>query len=374
MRIMIFAGYYHPHKGGYEKNIHELSKRLVARGHRVTVVTCWNGKHERLDGVRIVRLPFWNLLGGTYPVPKPSWTLDSLLFRTRKPDMVITQTRFFTTSMLGWLYCKLHRGVPLIHVERGTRHSVVASPVVNTLSKMVDHLVGGIIVRKAVMDVGVSQAACAFIGHIGGKRVGDKVRVIHNGIVIPNIERREHDGTRVAFVGRLIQAKGVQDLIRAAARCNDGARMGLQLIVIGDGNYRGVLEETGVKQLGDKIRFTGELGYGDVMQELARCDLFVNPSYSEGLPTSVMEAMAMGLPVVATDVGGTGEIIDNGRTGVLVKAQCIRELMQAIMTTLGDRGMATEMGERAREAVRERFDWEGITDEWETLLEEVVNG
>lgn len=180
MRIMIFAGYYVPHTGGYIKNIQELSKRLVARGHAVTVVTCNTEgypEEEYMDGVKILRLPAWDLLNKSYPVPKPS--IQALRIWIGKPDVVITQTRFFATSLMGTVYSLLS-GSKHIHVERGTVHTVLDNTTLSFMARVYDHTLGTFVVKHAKRNVGVSKAACQFVEHIGGKRT----QTIYNGIEV----------------------------------------------------------------------------------------------------------------------------------------------------------------------------------------------
>lgn len=178
MNLTIFAAFYIPAVGGYCYNIHELAKRLVAEGHQVKVVTCNTEGckgHETMDGVEIVRLPCWQLIGRTFPVPKLSVAL--LEAWRGKPDVVITQTRFFATSLLGAFMAFLYPA-PLVHVERGTCHSVVSSRPLALAVRLYDHLFGALVVRNARVNVGVSQVAADFTGHLGGKNQ----RVIYNGI------------------------------------------------------------------------------------------------------------------------------------------------------------------------------------------------
>ena len=182
MKITVFAGYYFPRVGGYITNVHELARRLVANGHKVTIITCNTenslADYELRDGVGIIRLPAWDLVGRTFPLPKPSFALFRLWFR--KPEVVFTQTRFFPTSLLGALYAWWWRGTKHIHVERGTCHSVVADKKLSLAVRAYDHTCGALVCRMAEKNVGVSQAACDFTAHLGGKNR----RVIPNGVEI----------------------------------------------------------------------------------------------------------------------------------------------------------------------------------------------
>jgi glycosyltransferase involved in cell wall biosynthesis len=376
MRILICAALFQPHIGGYEKNIEILAKRLVKSGHEVDILTCNTNNSYAYEGsvkeqYLITRLPTWNLLNGAYPVPSLSMKTLRMLKRVfdYKYDVVITQTRFFVTSLLGYLISDIKR-IPLIAVERGTCHSVVQNKVVGLINKLYDHTVGTLIVKSAKVNVGVSQAAADFVKHLGGK-----ARVIYNGIecdrgrteiTINPVKERY-----IIFVGRLIYAKGVQDLIEAFAILIK-ERKDLRLRIVGDGNYyQELIKQRNQLPYDDwnKVTFYGERK--DVIDLLEEADIFVNPSYSEGLPTSVMEAASVGLPIIATDVGGTREIIKNGESGLLIKPGQPKMIAGAIKVLLHDERYAKVMGMRAKITVMAKFNWDYITHQYQSLLKEV---
>ncbi len=375
MRILICAALFAPHIGGYEKNVGILAKRLIDKGHEIDILTCNTNNSYDYEGrvsedIVIARLPAWNLLNGAYPVPSISIKTFRMLKRALnyKYDVVITQTRFFATSLLGWLIAFI-QNIPLIAVERGTCHSVVQNKAVGMINKLYDHTIGTIIVKSAKVNVGVSQAAVDFIDHIGGVNK----MVIYNGIdcdrgrtqiIMDNPSKERY----ITFVGRLIYAKGVQDLLCAFRNIG---RPDLRLRIVGDGNYRSQLEQY-AKDWGieGRVKFYGERK--DVIDILEESDIFVNPSYSEGLPTSVMEAASVGLPIVATDVGGTDEIIKNMESGILIPPGQPDMIAGAIKVLLHDERYARVMGLNAKRNVMEKFNWDAITEQYENLLKEVL--
>lgn len=374
MKILICAALFSPHIGGYEKNIEILAKRLIKKGHEIDILTCNTNNADDYEGGDnqhlITRLPCWNLLNGAYPVPSLSLKTLRMLKKVfdYKYDVVITQTRFFATSILGAMIADIQH-IPLIHVERGTCHSVVQNKVVGLVNKFYDHTIGTLIVKSAKVNVGVSQAAADFVKHLGGK-----CRVIYNGIdcdrgrtgIIMNNPSKER---YITFVGRLIYAKGVQDLVEAF-KMFLGERTDLRLRIVGDGNYRRELELSCQWLINSgKITFYGERK--DVIDILEESDIFVNPSYSEGLPTSVMEAASVGLPIVATDVGGTNEIISNMESGLLIPPGQPEMIAGAIRVLLHDERYASVMGLMAKRNVIRKFNWDTITEQYENLLKEV---
>jgi len=364
-RIVIFSGFYLPHAGGAIYDTHVLARGLVSKGYDVEVVTC-NTEHspwtETVDEVRITRLPCWNLLSGQFPVPKPSMSLVKLF--TRKVDLVSTQTRFFATSFVGLLVAKW-QGVPLVHTERGSMHSVVQSKLVDKISQAYDHTIGSLIVKNSDVCVGLSAEVCTFLEHLGGTI---PVRIplgVHPAFT--DKEQRYPNGKTLVYVGRLIYAKGVQDLLHAfelvKKRTPDAS-----LIIVGDGDYRSKLEEIA----GSDVKFLGELPQEQVANVLATADIFVHPSYSEGQPSAVAEAAAIGLPVIATNVGGTRELVEDNITGYLVDPRNTQALTDKILTLLKDTDKARHMGQAGREKMLRDYHWTAMVDSYDKLFRGVI--
>jgi len=105
---------------------------------------------------------------------------------------------------------------------------------------------------------------------------------------------------------------------------------------------------------------------------LSILDLFVLPSLSEGMPLALLEAMAAGVPAIATRVGGTTEVIDDGRTGTLVAPGDSRVLAAAITTLLENPRLAKELGQAARQAVAARFSLAGMVQAYERVYSELT--
>lgn len=377
-RILIFAGYFLPSTGGYETNIYELSKRLARKGYKIDIITCnkENAResrelpiYEEYDDICIYRLPSWNFLDGNYPVPKPiltTFTILSELLRG-KYDLINTQSRIFFMSFLGLIFAKV-KIIPLLHTERGTRHSVVSSRIVDLISRTYDHTIGSLIVKSAWKNTGVSNAACDFLKHLGAK----ETIVIHNGIDT-NVFRKKENNLReklgfdntilITFVGRLIYAKGVQDVISIFPSIKEKFD-NVKLLIIGDGSYRPELEKLAEKTDKGNILFLGQMTHEEIAEILNITDIFVNPSYSEGLPTSVLEAGAIGLPIIATDVGGTNEIIENYKTGFLIPDKDIKALEVKICELIENKDLRGKVGRNAHEFIKQNFNWDKIADEW----------
>ncbi|SNR66682.1 glycosyltransferase [Paracoccus sediminis] len=158
---------------------------------------------------------------------------------------------------------------------------------------------------------------------------------------------------RLVFVGRLAPVKGVRVLLdavgKALARGAD-----LHLTVIGDGPDRATLQAAAAP-LGGAVRFTGYRSQDEVAAHLAESDLFVLASFAEGVPVVLMEAMASGLPVVATRIAGIPELVDDGKSGAIVAPGDAAALADAIARLAADPELRRRMGRAGRAAVSRDF-------------------
>lgn len=206
------------------------------------------------------------------------------------------------------------------------------------------------------------------------------IRVVRNGVdcekfaiavrsrerLFPNLPR---EAKLIAVVANMnVATKGHLDLIHAAVEvCREYPET--IFLLIGDGAERpGIERMAGELELRDNILFLGRRN--DVPLVLACCDLSVLASWAEGLPNSVLEAMAAGLPVVATRVGGTPEIIEDEVSGLLVPPRNSHELAQAILRLLGDPKFAQRLARAARERVHLQFSFERLLSELDNLYSE----
>ncbi|MEX2684172.1 MAG: glycosyltransferase family 4 protein [Candidatus Sigynarchaeota archaeon] len=362
MRFLIFTTHFFPYKGGLENFVLQLAKRIVQEGYKVDIITL-NTENvkmfESLYGINIIRLPFVNILENVYAVPKLNRITLNIFnsLRLINYDFVITNTRFFLTSILGLFYARIVK-TRLIHIEHGNQPLWHENFLINLAGRIIDFFFGRIVFSSAWTVFGVSRACCEYARQNGAKRCS----LLYNSVDTQlfnkstNKEIREllnHENKfLIIFVGRLIRAKGIQDLISAIHDLSN-----IRLLIVGDGPFKIELKKIAEKQAIDCI-FLGNKNQMEIKDLLSASDLFVNPSYSEGLPTSVLEACSVGIPVVGTDVGGTREIIVDGYNGFLVKPRDISTLRQRIVMLMQDRDLREKIIHRQRALVLKKFDWD----------------
>jgi glycosyltransferase involved in cell wall biosynthesis len=174
------------------------------------------------------------------------------------------------------------------------------------------------------------------------------------------------EGKIILCVGRLTEAKDHGNLFEAIGRLKEMGRHDWHLVVVGDGELRESLENQVVsKGLSRNVTFAGTRK--DVELLLAGADLFVLPSKREGLPVAVLEAMAAGIPVISTNVGGVAEIVEDGKSGVLLPPEDSQALARKIDMVLKDGALASTLGRNARNRVEKFFSIDKIIEEYSTI-------
>jgi glycosyltransferase involved in cell wall biosynthesis len=172
----------------------------------------------------------------------------------------------------------------------------------------------------------------------------------------------------VLFLGRLEAEKGIYDLLEVVAAVRTGMP-DLRLVCAGEGDRVGVARYAERLGIADAVKFTGWVGPSGKRALLEHAAVFALPSYSEALPASLIEAMAAGIPVIASPVGGIPEVVSDGASGFLVGAGDTKSLQRALTRLLSDRALAQRMGQAARETALARFNADRAIAPLEDLYE-----
>jgi glycosyltransferase involved in cell wall biosynthesis len=187
----------------------------------------------------------------------------------------------------------------------------------------------------------------------------------------PNLRR---SGGRIILgcVARLDPIKAHDVLIDAFARVVNRGEVDLELRLLGDGPCRPALErQVRAGGLEERVRFLGTVG--DVPERLRDLDVFVLTSHREGRPTSIMEAMAAGLPVIATRVGSIPGLVAHQRTGLLVEPRDVEALAQAIESLAVDPGLRLRLAEEARRVAVAELSLESMIAQYASFYRDLAN-
>jgi glycosyltransferase involved in cell wall biosynthesis len=198
---------------------------------------------------------------------------------------------------------------------------------------------------------------------------GVRMKTVKEGELNEFVEMHRTEGASplLSFIGLLEwegKVQGVKMLLEAVAVVRD-EHPSLKLLIVGDGSKRREVEERITDlNLSDCVKITGLVE--NVFVPLTLCDIYVHISLQEGMPQSLLEAMYLGKPVIASKVGGIPEAVENGVTGILVKPE-IDAISSAIIDLIGDKGKSARLGENAEKFVRSTFSWENIAQDFRRL-------
>ena len=344
--------------GGLERVVLDLVRRRRQDAFDARVV-CLDASGLVADAVGSVGVPV-ETIGTSGSVPRRILRLARRL-RQLKPDVVHTHNP--QAHVHGALAARL-AGVPaVVHTKHGR----------GILEGHTPAAVTRLATAWTSRFVAVSEDAARVAMEVERVPAG-KVLVIHNGI---DVDRYAAAGARSAStkgrattVGRLDPIKDQSTMLRAV-RLVINELPDFQLDIVGDGPSRAELvAECEALGLRDRVRFHGY--QADVARYLAAADVFVMSSASEGVPLALLEAMATGLPAVATDVGGMREVIVAGETGMLVPARSPGELARAIVAIASDPALRDRMGSAARRRVVDQFNLRTVVSRYEDLYLECL--
>jgi glycosyltransferase involved in cell wall biosynthesis len=186
-----------------------------------------------------------------------------------------------------------------------------------------------------------------------------KLHIVRCGLPLDALPERTQSAAgvnRIVCVGRLSPEKGQAGLLEAFAALAPKYPQ-LELLLVGDGPQAAELKAiAGKLKLSERVRFAGRLGEAETLAAIARSEILVLPSFMEGLPIVLMEAMAMGTAVIASRVAGVPELVRDGTNGLLFTPSNWEELTTCIQRLIDDRPLHERLTKAARSAVAEEFD------------------
>lgn len=281
----------------------------------------------------------------------------------RRERIQIIQTHMYASNLIGSLAAWLAGTPVVITTEHGKntwktrRHHLAERFVINPLVSV------RVAVSKDILRIRMNK------DHVPER----KITFIPNCVDIPGERqcRAKKEETVIGTVGRLVPAKDYRTLL-IAAKGVIAAKPYVKFLLVGDGEEREMLEKTASSlNIASHVQFSG--WQSDVGYYLDQIDLFVLSSITEGIPVALLEAMAKGVPVVATNVGGIPEVIENGLNGFLVQPGRPECLTNAILNMLDRKEARDRLGKAARATVMKSFAVTRICREYETLYNTLLS-
>lgn len=368
-KILIFSPYYKSHIGGLEAFVEDLNSELLKDTSDLEIVTITSlipnnqTKVEINNRLKIVRLPFFEIIDN-FPVPK-FWNKDfKKMYREVLDgdyDLIISHTRFFLTSLMACFLSKKKK-IKWIHIEHGSDFVQTSNLFIKITAWIYDQTLGRLVFKLADEIVSVSQAVSNFVFRLS-KRKSD---VFYRGFNFNKITKikpekiisKYKDYFKIIFIGRLINGKGTSDLVDTLAKLYVNKKW--VCFVIGDGDCREKLEQlVKNKKIIDKVIFLGKCSHKKTLEMLKGSDLLINPSYTEGIPTTVLEAAILEKPILATDVGGTRECFY--KKIPLLKPGDKNSLLNRLNFFILNRKIGYDLN-RNKKFILSKFNWKNIVD------------
>lgn len=351
--------------GGAESYVRQMAPRLQQLGHSIRVITFMSGgiliDELRSAGVQTIELGLHNRMDWKALIRLRQ------IWKTGRPDLV--HTHLYHAGIVGRIAAHM-MGIRLVvvhqHGAEGTR-SYWRTLADRILSPLVSQYV----------------TTCQAVASILRQREGispTKISVIYNGIDCPDptttITKNIPDDQlskplTIISVGRLVPEKGHITLIEALANMKMNPKQ-IRLILLGDGELRTELVERSI-QLGidGLVNILGTRR--DIQQQLSNADIFILPSDWEGISMALLEGMAAGLPVVATAVGGTPEVVVENATGILIPPRDPMALAQALSKLINDPGLRMRMGTAGRIRAYHKFNIRNTVQQTQALYDKLYH-
>jgi glycosyltransferase involved in cell wall biosynthesis len=354
--------------GGAEMHAYQIARHLSKR-HSVLVV-CRSSK--RTGEYVYQGLSYYLIKVPAYPL-----LYHLLFFKNAFPILVKYRPNFIlidtvvSTGFIGPFFSFLFK-IPYVIVVHGPELGVIEKSIFYRSLLRIELTFSKFVVAVANKIV-AHIVKCACID-------SRKIHVIPVGFDESEIEQYRLDKTEnksenkiIIFVGRVVKQKDPITLLKAV-KILLTKRTDFKLIVVGDGDELPLCRQFCVENgLTKHVSFLGALPRSQLLQEFAKADILVLPSIDEGLPVVIMEALALGVPVVTTGVGGIPEVIKDGFNGVIVPPRSSQALAEAINSLLDDRELRWKLINNGQKIVK-KYSWKRISDLfWELIRDKHEN-
>jgi glycosyltransferase involved in cell wall biosynthesis len=364
-----------------------LSIELARRGHQVSVLTSFPPAfytYESPDvfsGVDVFEAnPHFDVQNIPYTVSFPLMQIAKLI-RSRKIEVCHTIMERATNAATVALISKA-MNVPYVHTVQGIG-TKTGRPFVDFIGEVYKLMVSRMVLKWAKRVIVLSEGLAEYAIRLGAS--SSHIAVISSGIDCSYFDPGKHevvetakkvrdkidveDEVIIGYIGRLVPVKGLKYLLTAM---NEVQReyANTHLLMVGDG-----FQKKELKRMSDRLKINATfVGWEkDVLPFYAAIDIFVLPSVLEGLSNSLLEAMAMGKPVIATDVGGNKDVIVDGENGFLIPSGNPSSMSSKLKRLIEREDLRKEMGSINRETVKRRFSWEDTVSKVESVYKNLID-
>lgn len=399
MRIAVFVKNttLHASFGGLETQNQVLCEGLVSHGNEVVIFSPKRDIEEDSkfqNGVEYVFVPckykLGFILGFGATLDKNNWINKSVEFlktahSKNKFDLVLGQS----SAAVGIIKQKHLFKIPVVSIAHGSilsEYKTYLSEIRNIrdLIKLIPNtgfVLKNFFFRQRDMIHG-SNKVVAVSNYVKNTLIeetystNEHIRVIHNGINPVNIVladlNRSHTKTKVKliYVGRMERSKGVHLLLEQLANNFPN----VELLLIGDGPYKTELQSIAEElSITEQVTFYGKVPHSQAIELMSSADIFVLPTLRiEGFPMTIVEAMFVGLPILASNMGGIVDAVDDGKTGYLITSNNAEELKDRLDKLVGSRDLRTLFGSNSKAKAHKEYTVNVMIDKYMDVFKEVI--
>lgn len=362
MKIVQVVAYYPPHLGGMQNVVREISRKLAKRGHEVEVFTSDIGcKKKKLRSINNLKINYLRSIELAHTPIIPS--LFFKLLTISKDSIVHVHVAQVLIPEIVFLVLKIRKIPYIVHFHT----DVGPSGRLGFLLPLYKKYILKRILKFASRVVVLTKEYKGIINRKYG--ILEKITIIPNGVSEKFFLGKENfssENVNLLFIGRLTVEKNVPTLIRAVSLMKNR----VTLHIVGDGEMKEEIENTFSDKKIKKVILHGEKTGKDLVNFYKNANIFLLASDYEGLPLVLLEAMASGTPIIASDVRGIREFV--GDTGVLINPPTSNNFAKAIDNLIEDKKMRKTLSVKGRKKAR-GYDWNRITEKFEEVYKEIIN-
>ena len=365
--FLFFSAQYFPTAGGVERFTNNLARTLLRHGHRVIVVTSSLAQlpaHEiDRDGIEIFRLPSWPFMNGRLPLLyfNAEFRRTEMCLWANRIDYCIINTYFYPLSMYAARQVR-KRNIPALILNHGSTWLMAGNKLLSLAGQLYERAAVHLCRHYCNRFFGVSVAAQEWMKTFSICPEGIITNAIDPDEVTSQINMDINwrlqcglpgDALVIAFVGRMIPEKGVNQLTRAMATIRK-THPNAYLLMAGTGP----LLEKYRDSAPDGVFLLGTRPYPDILALLKQANVFCLPSRSEGFACTVLEAAALGCPIITTATGGSPQLLQDPRYGILLENMEAGTISNACIQALDHPEWCQIGADLTRKRLMECYTWE----------------
>jgi glycosyltransferase involved in cell wall biosynthesis len=351
LRVLMVSPCYHPVKGGTETTVRNLALALNRNGLQTDVMTFnvdqnrnpkWQGKTEKIDGITVYRIPALSLIRSYRVTAMVNFIPGKFIDILKGYDII----HFHEFELSFPFFSALIKKPKILHLHGIDYNFLKKHHISRFLLKHLAHLYISISneMTKELISIGMPQSKIAYLPNS-----------IDTNFFKPEKQKEEN---LLLFVGRISEGKGLQVLLKALEHLTKS----IHLVIIGPQNWNTEYFQETLKMIEKmnqkrkhRVEYLGPMEHQELVEWYQIASLFILPSFGEGFPVTILEALACGTPVIATPVGGVPEVIKNNKTGILVPVGDHLQLAKAIQHLTENADIRQKMSCEGRKFVIEHY-------------------